>query len=462
MAITSAKFVLLRQRSKQKGYSLVEVGAGIALMMMLASSVWSEMNDQKRSTDLTNGAGQLVTVNTAVQTYTSKEYSAILNGTVIAKPSGGTVANNLAPTIQDLKDLGDLSTSFSATPVFGGGYQITLSKVPAGCSGSACDVQSIVNFTTPVYKPGTTTVDEVGAGLMVRQIGSNGGRTTSATPGTITGYGAGWTATSPINKAGVVAILGGYNSSGYGVYFRIDGTSTMTGNANIGGHDLVNVGNMTATGTVTAANVQTATLNAGVGSITGLLTSGSLNTGAGTFSGPITTADNVTAAGNIAATGGVSGSALTPNLVVSANSPCSGYASGAIAKDANGMTLSCQSGSWSRSPPRIWSTQPGSSCNNPLSGQLSGEWNGLPTECVYGTWQYTNLLDHQRIQIGWFENGDSQESYSIGNHRYCHADSWQPNGNATGFWTVYDSGGTGQRNWYVIVKDGQVLMSCYD
>ena len=41
--------------------------------------------------------------------------------------------------------------------------------------------------------------------------------------------------------------------------------------------------------------------------------------------------------------------------------------------------------------------------------------------------------------------------------------AWQPNGSDIhAGYTLYDAGGQGQRSWFVQVKEGQALVSCYD
>lgn len=338
---------------KQRGAYAVEVAIALIISMIGSVVYWQGKADDNRAKDLTSAGQQLVQLNNAVQTYLSQGYSKILNNQPITKPAGGSVANVLAPTLQDLKDLGFLTPTFSATPIYGGGYQISLSKVPAGCTVPNCDVQSVVNFSQPIYKSGTTSPDEAGAGLIVQQIGANGGRTSSATPAVITGLGAGWTMPSPVSQAGVVAIRGGYNSSAYGVFFRLDGTSVMGGDANIGGNNVNNVNNLNA------ANLNaTGAITANAATVSGLLSAGSVKAGTGQFTGALTastlsTSSDITAGGNVTAAGNVKGQTveggkLLIDDVVTEGSSCSAYPSGTIAKDANGLILSCQSGSWAK------------------------------------------------------------------------------------------------------------------
>ncbi|EPG3392879.1 shufflon system plasmid conjugative transfer pilus tip adhesin PilV, partial [Klebsiella pneumoniae] len=74
-------------------------------------------------------------------------------------------------------------------------------------------------------------------------------------------------------RDGLLAFRVGYNSSLYAIYLRRDGTLPMTGNLNMGGNDINNVKNITASGT-------------------------------GNFGGNITTAGSVTATGQVTAHNG--------------------------------------------------------------------------------------------------------------------------------------------------------------
>lgn len=326
-----SKYAFSAGLRSQQGAYVVEMTLALILSMMAAVVYWQDKAEENRATGLKAAAQQATELNNSVQTYASQNYSKILNNQPIAKPAGGTVANIFSPTIQELKELGYLTATFSTTPIYGGGYQITLSKVPSDCTVPNCDVQSLVSFTKPIYKSGTTTPDEAGAGLVVQQIGANGGRTTSSTPTIITGLGAGWSMPSPVAQAGVVAIRGGYISSAFGVFFRTDGTSVMGGNANMGGNDVYNVKDLISSGAITGNSA----------TISGLLTAKTL-----------TAVDDVSAGRDvIAATGKVKGlvvegGKLQVNDIVTEGTSCVTYPSGTIAKDVNGMILSCQSGRW--------------------------------------------------------------------------------------------------------------------
>ena len=159
----------------------------------------------------------------------------------------------MQPTIAELQTAKYLGAGYTANGILGGAYTIKLSCVPGPCSPTS-DIATVIYMANPIYKQGTNTPDEGAAAEIVQQIGADGGVSRSSAtdhfygPGGVD-WGAG---VNPVNKAAVVAIRGGYGSSGWGQFLRLDGSTPMTGALDMGTNNIGNAGTVNATKVVTA------------------------------------------------------------------------------------------------------------------------------------------------------------------------------------------------------------------
>ncbi|EOD3492718.1 shufflon system plasmid conjugative transfer pilus tip adhesin PilV, partial [Cronobacter malonaticus] len=91
-------------------------------------------------------------------------------------------------------------------------------------------------------------------GKAIQEAGIDSGMTQSAT--VVSGFRGAWKETSTdysnITTAGLIGYRVGYDSAMYSVYLRRDGTLPMTGDLNMGGKDINNVKDTTATGSTTS------------------------------------------------------------------------------------------------------------------------------------------------------------------------------------------------------------------
>lgn len=238
-------------RRRQEGFSIMEVAIALAISSMAVAAGLYPIKRAMYSNMLTAQGQQMTTINNAVQTYSVKNYKAIVTSSGVAG-----FANPMQPTIAELKAAKFLSAGFSANGVLGGAYNIRLSCVPTPCVATS-DIATVIYMSTPIYRQGTTKPDESAAVEVVLQIGADGALSKAAAPDHFYGPGGvDWGAgANPVNKAAVVAVRGGYGSSVWGQFLRLDGSTPMTGALNMNGN------NVTAAATVNATKVVTATGN---------------------------------------------------------------------------------------------------------------------------------------------------------------------------------------------------------
>lgn len=362
-------------RRAQRGFTLLEVGIAIAISMMAATAfLWVQTMNLRVSKANAQGT-QLTTLSNAVATYMTTYYSQLVNNQAIAG-----FANIYAPTVAELKTAQIvLPPNFSATNLYGGGYAVTISKTPGGCVSPNCDISSITNLTNAITNPLTGRVDGAALGNAMSVIGADGGFSTNAVPGSITGQGGAWTATNPAGSvAGILAMRAGYGSSGWAQFLRRDGQLPMTGPLNMGSQ---NVNNANTVNSTTLANSGNATVGGTLGvtgqtSTNGIANTGSLSTGNTTVNGTATVTGNtslggtlavtgytntngLTNAGNLTNTGDVSTGKILLNTIVGNGSSCVGL-NGFQASTAAGSIVSCINGVW-QTP--SGSVQPPSPCN---------------------------------------------------------------------------------------------------
>ena len=385
----------------QRGFTLVEVGIAITISTLIAvMALWSDMTKLRNAKASSQGT-QLATASNAVATYITTYYSELVNNQAIP---GFT--NIYAPTIAELKTAQIvLPANFSATNVYGGGYTITISRSPSGCTPPACDITSLTNLTGPITNPMTGRPDGSSLGTAAALLGADGGFSTLAVPGSITGGGGAWTVPNPAGSvAGILGMRAGYGSSGWAQFLRRDGQLPMTGALNMGNQNvnnantlnsssIVNTGNATVGGTF---GVTGQTSTRGITNTGSITNSGTLSTGSTTIAGTANVSGNTTMGGalsvsgltttagiqnngNLTSTGDTTTNRLSLQAVVANNTSCSGF-TGYQAKTAAGSIVSCINGTWTTptgsttvpSPCGSTSVTFGAGCTGNLPSTTSG------------------------------------------------------------------------------------------
>lgn len=312
-------------------------------------------------------------------------------------------------TTQTLINEGFLPVSFNGKNVNGSDYTIQLKR---SGSNPNYVVNGLIVANNPWTDGKTIKFDLIGRAMQFAGSDSGVNKTDTTTTGYAGIWSEKQTDYPSINKKGQMSYRVGYDSSLYSVYLRRDGGLPMTGDLNMDGHNINNVAGLNATGNiVTSGNISgknitaTSDLNVSNNAIVGnnievgnnIKAKGNIGTygyepddipkgwygglrtwdvvASGTIvvltegkkatdgdymtlisqKGYINTKGSInatgdkgiiTASGNITSGGVVSGNTLLPKSTVVVGSTCATI--GEISKDAEGYTLSCQSGKWAR------------------------------------------------------------------------------------------------------------------
>ena len=373
---------------KQRGFTLIELSIVMIIMMMATAwGLWAKVNAVREENAQVQGDA-MVTLANSVGTYETTYYTELVNNTAIPG-----FADIYAPTIPELIAAGLLHNNFSTSNFYGSNYNIALSRVPAGCVPPLCDVSFLVNLTGPITDYRTGLVDGPTLGAAVRRMGADGGFSNRVAAGTINGASGSWSAPNPVVNGsgqpvpGILAIRGGYGSSGWAQFLRRDGTLPMTGALNMGNQNINNaatlnsnaINNATSIATTTIATTDAVTVggtlnvagatttngitNTGDISNTGILNTLTLNTTGGatigttlnvtgatttngiTNTGNITNTGAIFNTGNVTVTGDVSSARLLLTYVVNNGAACAGL-DGYQARTAAGSIASCINSVW--------------------------------------------------------------------------------------------------------------------
>lgn len=372
-------------KRSENGFTLVEVMVAVSITMILAGFKLYPMYIEARMTKAAAQGVQLATWSNSVATYSTTFYNNLVNGTPITGFATG-VADIYAPTVEELRAIGLVPATFSATNMYNGAYASRITKTPLGCVAPNCDIENAAFLTKPIINALNGRVDVPALGQAARAVGQDGGYSDSASPGTIQGANGSWSMVNPVGSvAGILVMRSGYNSSAMGQFMRRDGALPATGAQDMGGQDVNNVNGLRST---SITNTGSATVGGALGVVGQTTTNGITNTGAlqtgnttinGTaaISGAATVAGNlavigvsttrgitntgtITSSGNIATNGDVETNRLYLKTVVANGASCAGLI-GYQAATAAGSIASCINGTWQTPAANI---PPPSPCNS--------------------------------------------------------------------------------------------------
>ncbi len=222
----------------------------IALVAAAALTVLGIQHDvakQRSGLLATEGQNEAV-INDALSSWATDNYAALL-----AQYTSSGSATLTPPTLDQLFTNGNLKQPHRNGPFWGGTYVIQTSMVPAGCTASSgnCHVSYVMYPSQPLLKGGQP--DVAGAAEVAQAGGNQFGYSTIQNPSTISGLNGSWHASNPLgSSAAVLMSTNGSGTDGNSLFIRRDGSLTWTGNQNVNGVDLDNVGNINAEGTVAA------------------------------------------------------------------------------------------------------------------------------------------------------------------------------------------------------------------
>ncbi|KAA9001652.1 shufflon system plasmid conjugative transfer pilus tip adhesin PilV [Affinibrenneria salicis] len=303
----------------KKGFSLLEI---ILVLGIGAATAFMKFQDMKndQETIIANAVGsQMKQMGEAVNRYISIRYDKLStlssSSSQTSDPGPRTCSGSICEiTYQTLINEGLLPAGNKGVNTQKSSYKILLKR--SGTSPNYV-VNGLITTTLPWIEGSRVRYDLLGRAMQAAGIDS--GMTQSAT--VASGSGGQWTENqnsyAGINAAGLLAYRVGYDSAMYSVYLRRDGTLPMTGDLNMDGNDINNVGDITASGTTTATtlkstgatSVGTTLTVAGASSLKGPASLGSTLTvaGASTYTGVMTVNNNINATGTITAGGQIVG-----------------------------------------------------------------------------------------------------------------------------------------------------------
>lgn len=294
----------------KKGFSLLELILVLGIASAVSFMKFEDLKQEQENVQAKAVGQQIKQIGDAVNGYINIRYDKLSTLTSVSSSTGAdpgprtcSAANNTCTiTYQTLVNEGFLPATFSGINANNSPYAIVLRR-----SGSAPNYQIDGLITTTMqWKDGEKIrYDLLGKAMQAAGVDSGVSKTESS----VSGYSGQWAEQAAnynnISASGLLAYRAGYSSTLYSVYLRRDGTLPMTGDLNMGGKSINNVANISASGAITAAGLQ----STGAATIGDTLTvNGTSNLkGAATISNNLTVTGNEQVNGSIAANGRVQG-----------------------------------------------------------------------------------------------------------------------------------------------------------
>jgi prepilin-type N-terminal cleavage/methylation domain-containing protein len=262
-----------RPRSRLSAFTLLEVLVVLVVGAVVLAVLARGLAAYDRSRRGAAWGAQMDEVVSALEGYGTRYRAQLVNG----QPISG-YANPFAPTIAEL--IGDsngalLPPGFSAIPLPGGSYVISVTVTPTGCAPNNCDLQYWVYGTKSARRISSSDTDLELAATAAAAIRANRGGWSEGDA--FRGVAGAWTMTNPTETApgagdgtaGLLGALASYRSGLLAQYLRVDGSNQMAADLNVGNNSIINAVNTntqqvtfsttaTAGGTCTTANQITA------------------------------------------------------------------------------------------------------------------------------------------------------------------------------------------------------------
>lgn len=243
----------------KKGFSLLELTLVLGVGTMMAFMKFQDMRNEQESVLASTVGQQMKQMGEAVNGYINIRYdklsilsNAAGNGT---DPGPRTCSSSVCTiTYQTLINEGLLPASYTGINALKSSYKIVLKR--SGISPNYV-INGLITTTSPWGEGGKYRYDLLGKAMQLAGIDSGMTKTTS----NVFGYGGQWSENSVdfnnITIPGQLAYRVGYDSSMYSVYLRRDGTLPMTGDLNMGGKNIANISNITASGEIITERLKT-------------------------------------------------------------------------------------------------------------------------------------------------------------------------------------------------------------
>lgn len=240
---------------KQGGYLMVELALVLAISTILLTTQFTQIASALDDSLATATGDYMAQLQGAVNNFAITNNAALKSGAAVTG-----FAAPLQPTIAELKAANFLNANFSTISPLRLSFQIAMSTVGTCPSGVSCKIKGYA-FTSNSYRDlgGQLRTDVLSTAVL--KAGVQAGMSLAETPALITSTGGG-TAPNPAGAVpGILAIAVGDDSGLMPLlsqYYKVDGTSPLTGTMNANTQDIVNVKNMTVSGTVSTQNMNVA------------------------------------------------------------------------------------------------------------------------------------------------------------------------------------------------------------
>lgn len=235
----------------KKGFSLLELTLVLGVGTMVAFMKFQDMKASQEDFTAKTAGEQIRQIGEAVNGYINLRYDKLSTLTPSSSQSNdpGPRTCNTSEceiTYQTLINEGLLPVSYSGINIYKSPYKILLKR---GGTAPNYVINGLVVATTAWIEGGKTRYDLLGKAMQTAGIDS--GMTQSTT--VISGMQGQWQESSSnfsnITGSGLLGFRTGFNSTLYSIYLRRDGTLPMTDDLNMGGNNINNAKNITASGT---------------------------------------------------------------------------------------------------------------------------------------------------------------------------------------------------------------------
>jgi len=242
----------MKYRFKRKGFTLIELLLALGVGVIASFVKFQDMRHDQELLQAAAAGEQIQRIGYAVNNYISLRYDKLSTLTPSSNQTSDPGPRNCSGstcviTIQTLKNEGILPNSYLDNNIFRSSYSIVIKR-----SGTTPNyiLDGLITTDNAWIQSGTNPRYDL-LGYAMQKAGIDSGMTKAANK--VDGYDGMWseanTSFSNINKAGQLVFRAGYNANLYSAYLRRDGTLPMTGNLNMGGNDINNAKNITASGT---------------------------------------------------------------------------------------------------------------------------------------------------------------------------------------------------------------------
>ncbi|HGY7285018.1 TPA: prepilin-type N-terminal cleavage/methylation domain-containing protein, partial [Escherichia coli] len=235
----------------KRGFSLLELILALGIGSAMALLKFQDMKASQEDFTAKTAGEQIRQIGEAVNGYINLRYDKLSTLTPSSSQSNdpGPRTCNTSEceiTYQTLINEGLLPVSYSGINIYKSPYKILLKR---GGTAPNYVINGLVVATTAWKEGGKTRYDLIGKAMQTAGVDS--GMTQSTT--VISGMQGQWQESSSnfsnITGSGLLGFRTGFNSALYSIYLRRDGTLPMTGDLNMGGNNINNAKNITASGT---------------------------------------------------------------------------------------------------------------------------------------------------------------------------------------------------------------------